>query len=169
MVDEFLPPQHRISTARHSGQYDTALEQTDECAEENNEGHTFPKEVKDSFSQNDVFGREAKRGCIELGPQKRGEGKSRPAEEFSSDNEDSIKEDNEKHELCEEKVEQGEYMELYAWNHGDEDPSIDVKDNILADTDEAGSPLGGQTLLSEECSSDYVKRRLESWRRRSQY
>ena len=93
-------------------------------------------------------------------PKKR-EGKSRPEEEFSSDNEDSIKEDNEKHELCEEKVEQGEYMELYAWNHGDEDPSIDVKDNILADTDEPGSP---QTLLSEECSSEYVKRRLESWR-----
>ena len=123
MVEQFLPSQCRISlTSRRGlsktkGQYDTALER-----KKYNKDPSFAKEGKDSNSPNYVFGSDVKRGFIQLGAQKRreGQGRSRPEEELSADNEDSIKEENEQHELCEQQVELGEYVELYDWRNGDQ-------------------------------------------------
>ena len=39
--------------------------------------------------------------------------------------------------ICEQKIEHGEYVELYDWKNGDGSQSVDVKDNILADTDDS--------------------------------
>ena len=142
--------------ARYSKRYDAVLEKTDECAKRNSENRPFGKETGDAYSPSHFFGREARRGFIQLGPQKREKGKSRPEEGFSSGSEDLIKDNqelcqSELLEQCEQQVEQGEYVELYNWKNGDEDQSIDVKngdedlsndvkDNILADADEASSP-----------------------------
>ena len=145
MVEEFLPPQYHIPLtsrrlsmikARYSRRYDTALEKTDECTKKNSENRPVADEVR--------------RGFIELGAQKRERGKSTPEEGFSSSSEDLIKDKQELnqsklHEQCEQQVEQGEYVEPYEdqsidVKNGDEDQIIDVKDNILADSDETSSP-----------------------------
>ena len=92
---------------------------------------------------------EAKRGCLQLGSQKKDkrEGiKPNPEEEYSSDDEEFIKKENE----VEEQVGHDEECELYNWENGNNEEvsmdSIDVKENILAYEENAISP---RTLLSE--------------------
>ena len=153
IVEKFLPSLHHIpltsrglsmTKARHTRQYDAASEKTEECATKKSYASLRVKETEVS-PPNLFFHKEAKRGFIKLGPQKRentGEGKSRAEEEFSSGNEDLIRDEQELYqsklsEHCEQKIEHGEYVELYDWKNEDGNQSVDVKDNILADTDDS--------------------------------
>ena len=177
MVEHFLPSQYHISLksqekratkAKKSGQYDTALEKTAMNTTADNEDHIFVEETGEAYSPTHSFGRECKRGSIQLGPQKRNERVkvlSPPEEEFSSGSEDFSNEEHQVYqsaldEQFEEQNERGEDVQQYDWENGnikDELPdlmnedSIDVKDNILAYADDAKSP---GTLLSEFLEGD---------------